>query len=78
MTPLSCFPQSMRNSLDLRTPVLLCLRLDLNRHGGVDPLAVFPRQGTDNVLCFLYTRKAPGSETFTFHTNRFNLCDKGE
>ena len=40
--PLSCFPQSMCNSLAFLTPVLLLLLLDLDTYGGVDPLGVFP------------------------------------
>ena len=35
--PLSCFPQSRCNSLTFRTPVLLCLLLDLDTYGGVEP-----------------------------------------
>ena len=42
VTPLSCFPPSRCNSLAFRTPVLLCLPLDLYRYGGVDLLGVFP------------------------------------
>ena len=41
VTPSSCFPQSRCNSLAFRTPVLLRLLLDLDTHGGVDPLGVF-------------------------------------
>ena len=40
--PLSCFPHSRFNSLAFRSPVLLCLLLDLNTYCGVDPLGVFP------------------------------------
>ena len=42
ITPLSCFSQSMCNSLAFRTPVLLRVLLDLDNHGCVDPLGVFP------------------------------------
>ena len=42
VTPLSCFPQAMCNSLAFRTSVLLRLLLDLDTYGGVDPLCVFP------------------------------------
>ena len=28
--------------MDFRTPLFLCLLLDLDTHGGVDPLGVFP------------------------------------
>ena len=38
MTPLSCFPLSRCNSLAFRTPVHLRLLLDIDSHGGVDPL----------------------------------------
>ena len=40
--PLSCIPQSLCNSLDFRTPVLLRLLLDLVTYGIVDSLGVFP------------------------------------
>ena len=42
VTPLSCFPQPVCNSLAFRTSVLHCLLLDLDSYGGVDPLGVFP------------------------------------
>ena len=42
VTPLPCFPKSRCNSLAFRTSVLLCLFLDLDTYGGVDPLVVFP------------------------------------
>ena len=42
VTPLSCFPQCMCNSLAFRTSVLLRLLLDLDTCGGVDPSSVFP------------------------------------
>ena len=42
VTPLSCFPQSRRNSLAFRTPVLLSLFLDHDTYCGDDPLGVFP------------------------------------
>ena len=41
VTSLSCFPQSWCNSLAFRTPILLCLLLDLDTYGGVDYLGVF-------------------------------------
>ena len=42
LTPLSCFPQSMFNSLAFWTCLLLRLLLDLDIHGGFKPLGVFP------------------------------------
>ena len=42
VTPLSYFPQYRCNSLAFRTSVLLRLLLDLDTHGGVNPLGVFP------------------------------------
>ena len=42
VTVLSCFPQSLCNSLAFRTPVLMHLFLDLDIFGAVDPLGVFP------------------------------------
>ena len=42
VTPLSCFPQSRCNSLAFRSSALLCLLLDLDTCGCVDPLGVFP------------------------------------
>ena len=42
VTPLSCFPRPVCNSLAFRTSVLHCLLLDLDSYGGVDPLGVFP------------------------------------
>ena len=39
VTPLSCLPQSLCNSLDFRTSVVR-LPLDLDTYGGVDPLGV--------------------------------------
>ena len=42
VTPLYCFSQSRCNFFIFRTPILLCLLLELNIYGGVDPLRVFP------------------------------------
>ena len=42
VTPLSCFPPPVCNSLAFRTFVLRRLLLDLDSYGGVDPLGVFP------------------------------------
>ena len=42
VTPLSCFPQSRCNYLAFRTSVIMCLFLDLDMYGGVDPLGLFP------------------------------------
>ena len=42
VTPSSCLTQSRCDSLVFRTPGLLCLLLDLDTYGGVDPLGVFP------------------------------------
>ena len=39
--PLCCFPHYRYNSLAFRTLVLLCLLLDLDTYGGVEPLGVF-------------------------------------
>ena len=41
VTPLSCFPQYMCNSLAFWTPVLLRLLLDLDTYGGVHRLGEF-------------------------------------
>ena len=42
VTHLSCFPQSMCNSLAFQTPVLLRLLFDLDSYGSVDRLVMFP------------------------------------
>ena len=39
VTPLSCFPWPVCNSLAFRTSVLRRMLLDLDSYGGVDPLA---------------------------------------
>ena len=41
VTPLSCFPQPWCNFLAFRTSVLLCLLLDLDTYGDIDPFCVF-------------------------------------
>ena len=43
VTFLSCFPQSMSNSVAFQTSVFLRLLLDLDTYGGVDPFCVLPR-----------------------------------
>ena len=42
VTPLSCFPQFLCNSLAFRTPALLHLLLDHDPYCGFDPFGVFP------------------------------------
>ena len=42
VTPLTCFPQFMCNSLAFETLVLLSLLLDLDTYGGADLFGVFP------------------------------------
>ena len=42
VTPLSCYPLPVCNSLAFRTSVLRRLLLDLDSYGRVDPLGVFP------------------------------------
>ena len=41
ITPLSCFPHSMCNSLSFWIPVLLRLLFDLDTYGVIDTLGVF-------------------------------------